>query len=327
MSLAGALLSASSSAPGPAPDAKRVCVRPLSHTYCISELAGAYSSCTSHSQRAAERPVMHTDQHTGSRTLADLVDSYQSSGRYVLTRELALRALGVSENALKKAVQRLVAKRRLAVPRRGFFVIVPVEYRSAAAPPPSWFIDDLMKFSGQPYYVGLLSAAALHGAAHQQPQEFQVVTNAQLRPAVAGRGRIRFVRKAHVDRTPTIEVKTETGPMRVSTPEATALDLLLYLRVAGHLGNVATVLAELAEKMDPQRLAEVAKLEGELPAAQRLGHILDQVGAGEVAAPLAAWIAEQRPRFVRLRPERPARRAARDLRWRLTVNEKVEAET
>ena len=40
-----------------------------------------------------------------------------------------------------------------------------------------------------------------------------------------------------------MEMKTETGAMRVSTPEATALDLLRYLEGAGHLGNVATVLA------------------------------------------------------------------------------------
>ena len=56
--------------------------------------------------------------------------------------------------ALKKAVQQLVTKRRLVAVRRDFFVIVPVEYREA-------------------------------GAAHQQPQEFQIVTNEQLRPAVA----------------------------------------------------------------------------------------------------------------------------------------------
>ena len=271
---------------------------------------------------------MHTAQHSvRARTLSELVDTYQSTGRYVLTREQALTALGVSDEALKKAAQRLVTKRRIAVPRRGFFVIVPIEYRAMGGPPAAWFIDELMKFAGQPYYVGLLSAAALHGAAHQQPQEFQVVTNEQLRPAVAGRGRIRFVRKRRIDRTPTIEMKTETGAMRVSTPEATALDLLRYLEAAGHIGHVATVLAELAEKMDPQRTVEAAKLEGELPAAQRLGHILDQVGAGEAAEPLAAWIAEQRPRYVRLRSDRSARRAAKDPRWHVLVNEKVEAET
>ena len=33
------------------------------------------------------------------------------------------------------------------------------------------------------------------------------------------------------------------------------------------------------------RLAEVAKLEGDLPGGQRLGYLLARVGAGEVAAP------------------------------------------
>lgn len=272
-------------------------------------------------------PVMHTDRHPPRETLSALVDSYQATGRYVLLREQALEALRISDEALKKAVQRLVAKRRLAVPRRGFFIIVPMEYREAGAPPPAWYIDDLMRFCGQHYYVGLLSAAALHGAAHHQPQEFQVVTNEQLRPAVAGRARLRFFRKRHIERAPTMEVKTETGAMRVSTPEATALDLLRYLEGAGHLGNVATVLAELAEKMDGQGLVEAAKREGELSNAQRLGHILDQVGAGELGVPLAAWVAEQHPRFVPLRSDRSTRRAAKDARWHVLVNERVEAET
>ncbi|HAR49066.1 MAG TPA: hypothetical protein DCR81_02985 [Smithella sp.] len=33
-----------------------------------------------------------------------------------------------------------------------------------------------MAYLAQPYYVGLLSAASLHGSAHQQPQQFHVVT-------------------------------------------------------------------------------------------------------------------------------------------------------
>ncbi len=278
-------------------------------------------------QRDLRSLVTHTERHHGAETLSALVDSYQATGRYVLTRDQALHALGISDEALKKAVQRLMAKRRLAVPRRGFFIIVPIEYRDAGAPPPAWFIDDLMRFSGQDYYVGLLSAASLHGAAHHQPQEFQVVTNKQLRPAVAGRARLRFFRKRHIEQVPTMQLKTETGTMRVSTPEATALDLFRYLDGAGHLGNIATVLSELAEKIEGQRLVEVAKQGGELSSAQRLGHILDQVGVGALGAPLAKWVADQRPRFVPLRPDRSTRRAAKDSRWRVLVNEKVEAET
>ncbi len=267
---------------------------------------------------------MHTKLHD---TLSELVDSYQATGRYVFTRDQALGALGVSDGAFKKAVQRLVIKGRLAVPHRGFFVIAPIEYREAGAPPPTWFLDDLMKFLGQPYYVGLLSAAALHGAAHQQPQEFQVVTIKQLRSVVAGRARIRFFRKLHLERSPTLEMKTETGAMRVATPETTALDLLRYLEGVGQLGHVATVLAELAEKMDAERLAQVARIESELPTAQRLGHLLEQVGARDTTSSLAAWIEERRPRFVPLRPDRSVKRAEKDARWRVLANEKVEAET
>jgi predicted transcriptional regulator of viral defense system len=262
----------------------------------------------------------------GYETLSALVDAYQASGRYVLLRQEALTSLGASAEALKKAAQRLESKRRLAMPRRGFFVIVPVEYRDAGAPPASWFIDPLMQFHGRPYYVGLLSAAALHGAAHEQPQEFQVVTKGQLRPAVAGRARIRYFTKRGVERTPTVEVKTETGAMRVSTPEATALDLLRYPLGAGHLGNIATVLSELAEKMDPQRLVEVARSEGELSVAQRLGCLLDQVGAPHVAGSLESFVSKQHPRYVRLRPDRSAKGAPKNARWHVLVNEEVETE-
>lgn len=270
---------------------------------------------------------MFTKEQWPSTSFSRLVDTYQATGRYVMTRDQALAELGTTEEALKKAVQRLVARRRLAVPRRGFYVIVPLEYREAGAQPASWFIDELMRFQGRPYYVGLLSAAALHGAAHQQPQEFQVVTTGQLRPAVAGRARIRFFGKRHLERTPTMEIQTETGRMRVCSPEGTALDLLRYVEGSGHLGHIATVLPELSERLDPRRLADVARIEGELANAQRLGHLLERVGAGEVTAALAAWIAEQRPRFVPLRCDRPARRAPRDRRWRVLVNESVEPES
>src|SRR5207244_10392072 len=64
--------------------------------------------------------------------------------------------------------------------RRGFYVIVPPEYRVAGSLPAAWFIRDLMDYLRRPYYVGLLTAPSLHGAAHQAPQEFQVVTDRAL---------------------------------------------------------------------------------------------------------------------------------------------------
>jgi len=226
---------------------------------------------------------------------------------------------------LTQALGRLGRRGRITSPRQGFYVIVPQEYRLAGAPPASWFINDLMRYIGQPYYVGLLTAASLHGAAHQQPQVFQVVTAAPLRPSEAGRVRIQFVKRAHPERTPTVDKRTSTGIIPVSTPEATALDVVRYPRVSGGLSNVATVLEELSDVLDGAALEAATKVTGvECAVVQRLGYLLELVERPDLARPLARWVAKRSPRLVSLRPGRPTSGAARVQRWRLLVNEVVE---
>lgn len=257
--------------------------------------------------------------------LREYLDQLQSRGRYVFTRDEGLTALGCTRSAFMFAVNRLSAAGRIVSPRRGFHVIVPVEYRSAGGPPPDWYIDALMTSHGQPYYVGLLSAAALHGASHQQPQELQVVTSSPLRPVTAGRARIRFFQNSGIEHVPVVMEKTYTGHVRVSTPEATALDLVRYPHACGGLGNVATVLVELAERTAPERLAAAAK-GAESAHLQRLGYLLEFVGQETLALPLAAWVAKHGTKTYRLRPDLPAADRKVSRRWRLVLNETVEVD-
>ena len=51
---------------------------------------------------------------------------------------------------------------------------------------------------------------------------------------------------------PVQSVNTPRGTLLVSTPAATALDLVGYQHQAGGLDNVATVLSELAERIEPE---------------------------------------------------------------------------
>ncbi len=252
------------------------------------------------------------------------LETLQASGRYSFRRTEALKALGISRVALKHALWRLARADRVAAPRRGFYVIVPPEYRVAGCPPADWFIADLMAYLGRPYYVGLLTAGALHGAAHQAPQEFQVVTDRPLPMIEIGRVRIRFVKKAHLKATPTARVNTQTGQMRVSTPAATAFDLVRYPEHCGSLSNVATVLHDLAERLDGEELVRAAEIEGEVAYAQRLGYLLELMRRAQSAGPLADWIASRPRRIVPLNPAEPMTGAARNLRWRLSANDEVE---
>lgn len=256
-------------------------------------------------------------------TLPDYLDALHSRGRYTVTKAEIVSATGQLPRTAEAALRRLKAKHRVASPRRGFYVIVPAEYRQAGAPPATWFVHDFMSFLDQPYYVGLLSAAELHGAAHQRPQELQIVTDRATRPVRAGRGRIRFVKKERVLSTPVQLVNSGAGSIRVSTPEATALDLVRYARVSGYLDNVATVLRDLAERIDKDRLAEAA-YPGENATAQRLGYLLEKLGFGEKASPLARAVASHRPSPVPLRPDIRQRRGAIDPRWQVIINEEVE---
>ena len=150
-------------------------------------------------------------RHKGGIHLSNYLEGLQKSGRMTPCTPKAMPALNVSKAAFNRSVERLIKKHRLAHPARGFYVIVPIEHQDAGAPPATSFIHSLMEFHAQPYYCGCLSAAALHGAAHQAPQELQVVTSAPLKTINVGRSRIRFITKRRPETTPTQLVRVPPG--------------------------------------------------------------------------------------------------------------------
>jgi predicted transcriptional regulator of viral defense system len=258
--------------------------------------------------------------------LPSWVDSRQEQGLYFFTREEAIQTLQFTEEAFKKAAARLAKKNRTLRIRSGFFVIVPLEYRVTGILPAEWFIADLMAYLEQPYYVGLLSAASLQGAAHQQPQQFQVVTTAPQREVRKKGLAIRFFFKTNFSATPVTKIKVQTGHIIVSSPEATAIDLIRYARSIGGLDRAITVVQELGESMNSSHLIDAVKAEGNLVCAQRLGWLMEKAGHAELVLNLARLIDAKNPPVTRLDPSLPAGEAQKDARWRLLINTDVEGD-
>lgn len=262
---------------------------------------------------------------SGSGRARRYVEDLLSRGRYAFTRGEAERALRRSPPAVYMALHRLVKAQWLVMPRSGFYVIVDPQHRAAGTLPPEWFVHDLMKRLKRPYYVGLLSAAQIHGAAHHRPQEFQVVIPRRtVRPVRAGNVQFRFHGKGPFDASQTQDVKTPTGLMKVSTPETTAWDLARYFKAAGGLGNVVTVLSELAGNLDAKKLAATVKRHGERLVAQRLGYLLVRAGRRSLTRDLARWVGDAALRP--LDPSEPSAGAAEDRPWHLLVNVDLEPE-
>jgi predicted transcriptional regulator of viral defense system len=253
------------------------------------------------------------------------LDNLAASGRYHFDSAEAHAALGGSAAATNVALSRLAKQGAIASPSRGFYVVVPPEYRKLGCLPADQFIPDLMNALKAPYYVGLLTAAQYHGAAHQRPQEFQVLVDKGRRAVVCGNVRLAFVVRKRLRKVPVQSINTLRGTMRVSTPEATALDLVGYQDRAGGLGNVATVLAELAERLDADKLADVAPT-APLPWAQRLGYLLERVEAGGKTEPLRSYVRARAHDTALLLPRAPRKKATRDETWKLLINANVETD-
>ena len=265
--------------------------------------------------------------HDQRSALSGYVSGLLSTGQTVFTAEEAEQALGVGHGAFLDAAERLQRRKALLNPRQGFYVVVPPQYASWGAPPPAWYIDALMRREGQGYYVGLLKAAELHGATHQAVMEFQVVTAKRLPRIRAGRSMIVFYfRKDMKAVTAGIEDrKTDTGTMKMSSAALTALDLLRYPQASGGIDNIATVLSDLRQEIDPEQLAALSAVV-ERPVVQRLGYLLDHIDHDVLTEPmLEALRARGSLPWTELDrkgaqdPDFAPEPRQRDLRWRVIV--------
>lgn len=251
------------------------------------------------------------------------VDSYlteiQSKGRYSVTLDELKSRLDISEKAILQKIFRLKNKNQLAQVRKEFYVIIPPQYSKRGMVPPTLFINDMMDFLNRKYYVGLFSAAALHGAGHQQPMEFHVMSQ---RPALRNINNqkltINFFTKNEWEQNQIIEKKTEAGYLKVSSPELTAFDLVQYHKRIGGLNRILPIIEELTEIIKPSFLLKTAKTQ-QKTNVQRLGFLLDFLGNETLSGSLIGFM-NQRLKELPLSLAHKKRTGRKNEKWKIIEN-------
>lgn len=254
---------------------------------------------------------------------ADLWDQMLSEGKSSFTVADLAERTGATPNAVYGAAKYAIDRKRLFSPVRGLYVVVPPEHRSWGVSPATHFIDPMMRHLGVDYYVAFASGAQWWGAAHQAPQEFQVVTDRRVRDRDIERVRLRFYTSAKIDADAVRRVVGPRTMMKVATPDLCAVDLAGRPRVGGGLSNVATILAELPD-LDGEWLARLAARRSR-PDARRLGWLLDLVRNDLDLTALRRLAQPDQGRPTLLAAE-GARRGRHDERWGVVVNAIVEAD-
>lgn len=261
------------------------------------------------------------------RYLDNYIESLMTKGRYWVTREELYSQFNVNDSAVRHGLRRLTGSKRIFPVRSGFYTLIPPEHRMSGVLPPEMFIDDFMRYLGRPYYVGLLSAAALHGAGHQQPQIFSVIINQPPVRPIQNKGlSIRFPVKSGMPQNGIRKKKTSTGFFSVSSPELTAMDLMAYLRQSGGLSAVTSVLEELTEQMVPEELEQIVRNYVPAAALQRLGFIIEEVfGRSELAVPVFNELQRRSFFHIPLNPAEPGKGSPVNKKWKISVNTDPEA--
>ena len=259
--------------------------------------------------------------------LQKFINDRQSRGRYTFSLNELRTKFDVSPVALEHTIGRYIKKGQIVSIHRGFYLIVPMEYRSMGILPPEQFIDDLMVYLQKPYYVGLLTAAALHGAAHHRPQESYVVTIGNMRPLFKKGVKVNFFYKSSIPKTALVDKKTLTGYLKVSNPVLTAYDLLFYLYKVGGLSRTAEVLSELIETIKPDDWKILSEFDVKIAPLQRLGYILEKVLEATILADSLYQVIQNQIRFrVPLNPRKAKIGFPVNNRWKVIENYQIEAE-
>ena len=231
-----------------------------------------------------------------------------------------------SEKTLKTEINRLTSSKRIQNVYKGFYVIIPIQYQLKGVVPPVYYINELMEHLGKPYYVGLLSAAAIYGASHQRAMSTQIVTTGP-RARISNKNTLlNWNYRQHIPNELIESRNAEMGRINYSSAELTAGDIIQFASNIGGYQRAATVLAELVDVID------MTKMEGVLPytsttAMQRLGYLLEFVLFEQEKADQLYDIMKKRSGYfnaVLMSPEHPESDDTESNRWRVNMNIDIE---
>ncbi len=263
----------------------------------------------------------------------DFADFWKAVGKHSFTYNNLLTLPNITEEAAKSGIYRLKKEGKIMSPVKGLYVIIPAEHRLKGSIPAEQLVPIMMDHLKADYYVSLLSGASYYGSSHQKSGKFQVISNKRIKHSLSyNKVEIELIYKKNIPNLALKDITVNTGYLRVGYPELIAIDLLKYPEKSGGLNHIATVLTELVDEMDADRLIQIADLVGEKACLQRLGYILEQVDCmneenrDEILGKLADYLRDKMKVCVKLVNEKHEAGFPRIKKWKIVANTVIESD-
>ena len=265
--------------------------------------------------------------------LASYIVELQERGKLYFSIDDVCKVFNKPKSNMLSSIHHFKRKGILVSPIRGFYIIIPINERKRGSLQPQDMVVITMKYLDIPYYAGLLSAAAYHGASHQAPQVFQVITNKRIRkPWIFGSVGIEFIYKKNVKDTKIENRIVNAGYLNISTPEETAKDIMIYYEKSGGLNHQATVLSELIEAIDVSELLIVVRKSTNKAWIQRMGYILSKLEPldinkrDKILDCLYKYLRNKKLNYTALAPEISTEGYPKCKKWKIIENTEIESD-
>lgn len=233
-----------------------------------------------------------------------------------------------TDAALRNELARLIRKKEILSLRAGFYLILPPRYRSYGKLPLELYVDKLFAYMSKPYYIAFYSAAAFHGASHQQVQKDYLITQIpNIRDIKKSAIHLKMFAVSTWPAKNVIKKKSDAGYFNISSPALTAIDLIHYQSKLGGLNRMLAIIEELGEAIKPEDIKDLLTWYPHVTAIQRLGYLLNEIKAAPALLELLQDYLETHNHYpVLLSPQRNKKAGSTGNPWKVDVNIKLESD-
>lgn len=261
-------------------------------------------------------------------TSAQYIKRLLSVEEYSFSVDEIRKEIGKTDTSIKRDLDRLSEKGEIANLRKGFYLIITPRYSSSQKLPIQLYCEKLFKYLERNYYVGLFSAAKIHGASHQQVQRDYIITEKPKFNDISKKTiDIRFFTTSNWSEKNVWIKKSDAGIYKISSPALTIVDLIHHQTKLGGINRILAAIEELTEELTKADLADLLNWYPNKSTMQRLGFLLEEFGIEKGYQEMIyskLKILNYYP--VLLSPKSNEKPGAVNNRWRVDVNVKLESD-
>lgn len=261
-------------------------------------------------------------------TVAAFVRQLQAEEVYAFSLEEVAANVSKSTIAIKREISRLVGKGEVVNLRKGFYLIIPPRYAAFRKLPIWLYSEKLFTYLERRYYLGLYTAAQLHGASHQQAQRDYLITE-QPKQGDIKRNTfdIRFLTTVHWPEDNIMTRQSDAGIYQLSTPVLTFADLVHYHTKIGGLNRALSVLEELVDEIREEDAVAFIAWYDHRSTLQRAGFLLEEiVGNGWLTEIFFEAVQKGNYYPTLLSPAKNEKAGKAANRWKIHLNVKLDSD-